>query len=192
MTSISPSQAAPAIAVLGIIVLALARRTYRLSTGVPYSPLGLFGYGGFSSILFVLFGASTLYVAVGTWGPVGLALVAPYAGVVALAAFVAKPRVERRVHFETREGGALYYRLPVVIPVLSLVLFGVRIAVEVVLLGLQVLVSFTVPSTLAPTALAILIGADLLYGSSVGLLIGRGLGVRGAHASYVGQPHPLP
>ena len=188
----APSQTAPAVLLLAIIVLVLARRTYRLSRGVAYSPANLFGYGGFSSFLFVLLGATTVYVAVGTWGPWALALVAPYAGVVAVAALAAKPRVERLVRFETRADGALYYRLPVIIPALSLALFVVRITVEVLLLGLPVLTSFALPTSLAPAALAVLIGADLLYGASVGLLVGRGLAVRSAHEAFVAKPQPLP
>ncbi len=184
-------QATPTLAVLALIVLLLARRTYRLSKGVPYSPAGLFAYGGFSAALFVAFGAGTLYVAYGTWGPTALALIAPYAAVVAGAALLARPRVERLVRFETREPGVVFYRLPVVIPVLSLVLFVVRVSVEVLLLGLQALTSFALPTTLAPGALAVLIGADLVYGSSVGLLVGRGLAIRRAHRTYTASAQPL-
>ena len=191
MTS-AASQAAPAILVLALIVLLLARRTYRLTTGVLYSPSRLFSYGGFSAFLFVLFGTTTIYVAVGTWGPVAYGLVAAYAGVVVAAAVIARPRVERLVRFETRADGQLYYMLPIIIPALTLALFVVRVTAEVLLLGFQVLVSFTLPTSLPPPELGLLIAVDLVYGSSIGMLVGRGLGVLRAHAAYAARSTPLP
>jgi hypothetical protein len=177
--------------ILVILVLIMVRRTYNLSQGTPYSGTRVFGYGAFSTILFVVFGASTLYVAVGTWGWAALALLAPYALVVVGAAWVTRPRVQALVKFERRENGLLYYRLPIVIPLLTLVLFVVRATVEILLFGLNALVTFTFPTSVSVGTLVILIAVDLVYGASIGLLYGRGFGVRAAYLAGPAQGTPL-
>jgi hypothetical protein len=179
------------VIVLVLIALLMVRRTYALSQGTPYSPVRVFGYGAFSSFLFVAFGASTIYVAVGTWGWIGLALIAPYAGVVVGAALLVRPRVQALVRFERRNDQQLYYRLPIVIPVLTLVLFVVRASVEIYLFGLNALVTFTFPTSAPLGTLLILIAVDLLYGVSIGLLYGRGLGVRDAYLAGPALEAPL-
>jgi hypothetical protein len=177
-----------ALVFLAIIVLIMVRRTYRLAQGTPYSPVRVFGFGAFSMLLFVYFAASTIYVAIGTWGSIAYALAAPYLGVVVVAALVAEPRVRRLVRFEDRGSGAPYYQLPLVVPILSLVLFVVRLAVEIWLFGLSAIASFSFPTTLPVGALEILIAFDLLFGASIGLLIGRGLAIRRAFLDRSGAP----
>jgi hypothetical protein len=130
-------------------------------------------------------------VAVGTWGWLGLALVAPYAGVVVAAALIARPRVQALVKFERRADQQLYYRLPIIVPVLTLVLFVVRAAAEIYLFGLNALVTFTFPTSAPLGTLVVLIAVDLLYGVSIGLLYGRGLGVRAAYLAGAAQEAPL-
>lgn len=166
---------------LVLIVLIMARRTYALAQGSRYSPVRVFGYGVFSMLLFALFAASTIYVAVGTWGVIGYALVVPYAGIVVVAALIAEPHVRRLVRFEERADGATYFRLPLIVPVLSLLLFVVRLAIEVELFGWSSLTTSSLPSHLAPGALEVLVAFDLLFGVSIGLLIGRGFAVRRAY-----------
>jgi hypothetical protein len=179
------------VIILAILVLIMIRRTYRLSQGTPYSTARVFGYGAFSTFLFVLFGASTIYVAVGTWGWIALALIAPYALVVVGAAWIARPRVQALVKFERQSDGQLYYRLPIVIPVLTLLLFVVRASVEILLFGLNALVTFTLPTSVSVGTLVILIAVDLVYGASIGLLYGRGLGVRAAYEAGPAHESPL-
>ncbi len=178
-----------AILFLVIIVLIMVRRTYALSQGTPYSTARVFGYGAFSMVLFALFAASTIYVAVGTWGPVGYALVAPYLGVVVGSALLAEPRIRPLVKFEERAGQQLYYHLPIIVPVLNLVLFIVRLGIELWLFGFSAITSFQFPTSLPLGALEILIAFDLLYGVSIGLLIGRGLAV---HRAFLDRPHETP
>ncbi|HXW67303.1 MAG TPA: hypothetical protein VEL82_05465 [Thermoplasmata archaeon] len=180
-----------AIVFLALIVLIMARRTYLLSQGAPYSTGRVFGYGGFSMVLFGYLAASTLYVAWTVWGDVAFALIAPYAGVVVGAALFAAPHVRRRVTFESRGDGRIYYRLPLLLPLLSLVLFVARVAAEIAMFGLASLASFAVPTSVSVTQLSVLIAFDLLYGSSIGLLIGRGLGVRSAFRAR-GKPEDQP
>jgi hypothetical protein len=177
-----------ALVFLAIIVLIMVRRTYMLSRGSVYSPGRVFSYGGFSMLLFAVFAATTIYVAVGTWGTVGYALLAPYVAIVVGSVFVAEPRVRRLVKFEERADGRTYYLLPLIVPVLTLVLFIVRVAVEIWLFGLDSIATFTIPTSLSSGALEILIAFDLLYGISIGLLIGRGLAIRAAFNAR--QPAP--
>ncbi|HTT72807.1 MAG TPA: hypothetical protein VMG99_01465 [Thermoplasmata archaeon] len=177
-----------ALVFLAIIVLIMVRRTYMLSRGSVYSPGRVFSYGGFSMLLFAVFAATTIYVAVGTWGTVGYALLAPYVAIVVGSVFVAEPRVRRLVKFEERADGRTYYLLPLIVPVLTLVLFIVRVAVEIWLFGLDSIATFAIPTSLSSGALEILIAFDLLYGISIGLLIGRGLAIRAAFNAR--QPAP--
>ena len=188
MTGLSSADES-AILFLVIIVAIMIRRTYALSQGTPYSTARVFGYGAFSMVLFALFAASTIYVAVGSWGPIGYALVAPYIGVVIGSALIAEPRIRRLVKFEERAGGVLYYHLPIVVPVLNLVLFVVRLGIEIWLFGLSTITSFQFPTSLPIGALEILIAFDLLFGISIGLLIGRGLAV---HRAFLARPHDTP
>ncbi len=167
--------------ILAIIVLIVARRTYSMIQGARYSEVRLFAFGGFALVFFGAFAATTLYVALGVWGMIAWGLLGPYVLVVVAAAWVTAPHVRKVVRFERREGGQLYYRLPWVIPVLYLILFVARLGIEVVLFGTAALVTFSLPTSLPLVLLVILIGFDLLYGASLGLLFGRGIGVRRAH-----------
>jgi hypothetical protein len=176
-----------ALIFLALIVLIMVRRTYLLSQGTPYSVARLFGYGAFSMALFGFLAASTIYVAWTVWGSIALALLAPYSAIVIATAWYVRPHVEKRVTFETRQNGVLYYRLPIVIPVLSLVFFVARLSVEIWILGLASITNFTVPTGVSTLDLVVLAVFDLLFGASIGLLIGRGLGVRRAYES---RPKP--
>ena len=195
MTGSLSSSDVSAIAVVAIVIVAMARRTYRLSHGAPYSPTRVFAYGGFSFVLFGLLAASTIYVAVGSWGTGAYGLAAAYAAVVGATAWLAIPHLRSRVTFDRRDGGTLYYRLPLLVPVLSLGLFALRILVEVALFGLAALSTFAFPATLPTGALLVLIGSDLTYGVSVGLLLGRGFGIRSAAERFLAsekRDQPLP
>jgi hypothetical protein len=176
---------------LVLIFLLLARRTVALAQGTPYSPVRVFGYGAFTTLIFVFFGATTIYIATTVWGPIALVLIAPYAGVVVASAIIAEPRVRARVRFERRGGQGWYYRLPIIVPVLTLVLFVVRLTAEILLFGLTAAVTFVFPTTVPLSTLLVLIGVDLLYGISVGLLFGRGFAVRAAYAAGPAQETPL-
>jgi hypothetical protein len=177
---VSPNLA-PAVIVLVLIVLIIVRRTYGQIQGTPYSTGRLFGFGGFTALLFVLLAFGTIYAAVAFWGSVAYGLVAAYVAVPALAAAVAAPYVQRVVRFEPREDGSWYYRLSWHIPVLYLTLFVVRIVAEVAIFGLSAVLAYPPPTPPSAATLAVLIGVDLLFGVSFGLLVGRGIGVYRAH-----------
>ncbi|MFZ0891279.1 MAG: hypothetical protein WB778_06235 [Thermoplasmata archaeon] len=181
MTSPPSGSVETSLIILAIIVLVVVRRTYSMIQGAPYSEARLFAFGIFALVIFGAFAATTLYVAIGVWGSLAWVLLAPYALVVIGTAWFTAPHVRKVVRFERREGGQLYYRLPWLIPVLYLVFFVARLGIEVVLFGVSALLSFTLPTSLPVVLLVVLIGFDLLYGASLGLLFGRGIGIRKAH-----------
>ena len=173
--------------ILAVIVFVVARRTYAQVAGATYSPVRLYGFAALAGVFFLLFASSTALLAFATWG--GLAAIVIVADGVALAgcAVGARPQVQRAVRFETRPDGLVYYRLPWVIPVLYLVLFVARLGVEFLLLGPGAFGTFGGSSHVAPTVLLVLIGFDLLYAVSLGLLLGRAAGVSAAYRTYAAR-----
>jgi hypothetical protein len=184
MASPPPAALESTLIFLVIIVLILVRRTYGQLSGALYGPIRLFGFATFALLLYALFASTTLYAAIGTWGSVAGALVAPYALVPALSAYIVAPHVRRVVRFERRGDDRVYYRLPWLIPLLYLVLFIARLSIEFVVLGPSAFGSFVLPAALPRETLAILTGFDLLYGASLGLLFGRAWGVRTAYHAF--------
>jgi hypothetical protein len=177
-----PPDASTAVIVLLFIVLILARRTYLMVQGTRYSTGRLFGFAGFYVLLFVVLAFATLYSSVATWGAIAYGLIAAYVAVPAVAALLVVPYVRRIVRFERRENGAWYYRLPWHIPALYLTLFIVRIVAEFAVFGLAGLVfTFPLPAPPSAAALVLLVVVDMLFGFSLGLLLGRGVGVYQAH-----------
>ena len=157
--------------------------------GTRYSTGRLVAFAAFYILLFVALAFTTLYAAVGTWGSDAALLLAPYVAVPTLAAVLVVPYVRRIVRFERRDDGRWYYRLPWLIPVLYLALFVFRILAEFAVFGVAGLVfSFPLPAPPSVGALEILIGVDLLFGFSLGLLVGRGIGVYRAHRDLPAEP----
>jgi len=198
VASASPPDISTALIVLLVIVFILARRTYLMLHGTRYSAARLFGFAGFYVLLFVALAFTTLYAAVAAWGSDADLLLVPYVAVPVVAAALVVPYVRRIVQFEQREGGEWYYRLPWHIPLLYLTLFVVRIVAEFAVFGVAGLVfTFPLPAPPSAGALVILVVVDLLFGLSLGLLVGRGIAVYRAHrdlppASGSPPASPLP
>ena len=175
----------PSLVVLLLIVLILVRRTYYLIHGSVYSTGRIFAWGVFGVLVFLIFAASTLYTAIGTWGEIAWVLVAPYAGVVVATAILTTPIVRRVVRFERRPDGSDFYRLPWLVPVLYLVLFTARFGLELAVFGVAAFSSVALPTQLPTALLLLVIAFDLLYAVSLGLVFGRGIGVMKAHDAWV-------
>ena len=188
----SAAQIEPTIVIVAILLLLVARRTYASISGAAYSPARLFAFVGFAALFFALFAGSTIYAALGTWGSVAWLLLAPYLLVPAVVVGVTIPHVRAAVRFERRDNGQTYFRLPWLVPVLYLVLFTSRLAIEIVLFGLSSLFSPSFPSSLPTGTLLVTIAFDLLYAVSVGLLLGRGVGVRQAFERSAAPATPPP
>ncbi len=194
MTAPPSSDVVDAVVFLALIVVLFVRRTYRMVRGAPYSTGRLFVFSGFYVFLFAVLASATLYAAYGTWGPRTWALLVPYVGVPVAAALVATPYVRRIVRFDRHDDGTWYYRLPWLVPVVFLTLFVARFALEIAIFGFAYVTSFLLPSSLPTDLLVILIALDLLFGFSLGLLVGRSLGVYGAYRAMAASSGagPLP
>jgi len=200
VASAPPASLETTVVVLALFILLIARRTYRTLTGARYSAGRMFGFVGFAFAFFALFVTTTVYAALGTWGPVGWALLAPDGATACVVAAYTYPHVRHVVRFERRDDGTAYYRLPWLVPVLYLSLYTARLVVEVVVFGLSSLSSPSFPSSLPEGVLVIAAAFDVLYAVSVGLLFGRALGVRrayldgvpGATSTHGAAGRPLP
>jgi uncharacterized membrane protein YuzA (DUF378 family) len=195
MSSSPPSFLTTDVIIFVIIILILARRTYLMVSGTQYSAPRLFTFAGFYVLIFGLLGAETIDLFYALWGTTALALVVAYAVVPIVAAFLIAPHVQRMVQFEQRPGGAWYYRLSWHIPVLYLALFVVRFGAELAILGPNAFViSFPPPAVPSFLDLVLLFGVDMLFAVSLGLLVGRGIGVYRAHEEMVkkGETPPAP
>lgn len=194
MATVPLSAVAPELIVLAVFVLILARRTVGQLRGARYSASRLFGFAGLYILLFVALAAATLYAAVTSWGEEAYLLLVPYGAVPVVGAYLAAPYVRRIVRFELRADGQWYYRLSWHVPVLYLSLFVGRIVAEIAVFGLSaVLITFPPPAPPSSAAVFILVGVDLLFGLSLGLLVGRGIGVFRAYRdlpSRSGAPPP--
>ena len=181
MSSSPPTSLDSSLLVLALLVFFVVRRTLRVLRGAVYSAARLFAFAGFALAVFALFGSTTLYAAFGTWGPIAWGLLAPYGATVGTTVLLTEPRVREDVRFETRGAGEVYYRLSWLVPVLYLVLFIARLAVELLVLGIAPFGTVSFPSTLPTPLLVTSIAFDLLYAVSVGLLLARATGVRRAY-----------
>ena len=181
MATLPAAQLEPTIVVLAILILLVGRRTYLNLYGARYTAGRMFAFLAYAVLFFVLFAGTTIYTAIGTWGTLAWTLVVPYLAVPAVAGALTLPHVRRAVQFEERADGQTYYRLPWMVPVLYLVLFTLRLVIEVVLFGFSAILSPTLPTSLPTGVLVVVIGFDLLYAVSVGLLVGRAMGVRQAY-----------
>jgi len=198
MSSPLPPSVSPELLLLVFLVLILARRTYLMVQGSRFSVGRLVAFAGLYILLFAALAFSTLYSAVGTWGSDAYLLLVAYAALPVAAGFLAAPYVRRVVRFELRDDGQWYYRLSWHVPVLYLSLFLARIVAEVAVFGLAgLVVTFPPPAPPSVGALEVLVAVDLLLGLSLGLLVGRSIGVYLAHgdltsreASPPGPPVP--
>ncbi len=182
------------VIVILLIVALLVRRTVLQMQGTRYSAGRVFGFGAFYVLIFGLLGAGTILAAVVAWGTVAYSLIALYVAVPVVGALLAAPYIQRIVRFDRRQGGAWYYELPWHVPVLYLVLFIIRFGAEIVIFGPSAFFieyPVVVPSTLA---LVVLVVVDILFGASLGLLLGRAFGVYRAYnvlpEATTGPPSP--
>ena len=157
------------IAVVALIVVFIARRIVGMIRGAPVSPARLFGFAVLFSFLFVVGIASTIsQLPVWTYAIDG--------AVVVVASIVSTWYVQRIVVIEWRNG-TWYYRLGAVIPIVYIVLFATRLALDEVVLGVDPFAAPTGGPVLTGTKLLVVTVVDALFAFSTGLLIGRSVGV---------------
>jgi hypothetical protein len=162
-----------AIAVQVLIVLLVIRRSYRMTQGVRYSVARL-----------VLLPILVLFL----WGLIELESLlltpwaVPYLIVADLAIVVATTFgfagvAERMTHVERRDSGEWWYQIGFSLAALFAVLFVVRLAVALVLFPSSLEYGST-PGGFPPLEQQWVIAViDAMFSASVGLLLGRSLGI---------------
>ncbi|MGI0131670.1 MAG: hypothetical protein ACREDK_01025 [Thermoplasmata archaeon] len=165
-----------------LIVLILGARTYRMVKGTPLNPARLFLFTAFYVVLFAL-----LVGEVASLLPTYLLVADTILLVVTLV--VALPYVRREITVYARADGQWMYRMGPLIPAIYLVLFLVRLAIDVSVLnesfaGPPVLTPLTLPGQVA---LAIV---DGLFAFSTGLLTARSIGVYQEYEAMRRRPSP--
>jgi hypothetical protein len=158
-----------ALVFLALIVLIIGRRVAMMVRGAPVRTERILATAVLFSALFVLVLAES-YFQVPWW------TYAIDAAVLAVTIVLTIGYVRRHVVFEQRDG-AWYYRLHPVIVVAYLVLFVVRLALDLVVLGINPFAPPTSGPALAGTTLVLVAVVDALFSLSTGLLIGRSVGV---------------
>ncbi len=158
-----PSSLEPALLVLALLLLIMARRTYVMVRGAPVRPGRLAVFAAFYVALFALTLAAT---SVGTpWYFYALD-----ASILVVAAILATEYIRGHVHLERRPPNQeWYYRLHPWVPVSYMVLFVARIAIALWVLGPSAIdFSFAPAVTLSPFAALLLGIVDALFGLSTG------------------------
>jgi hypothetical protein len=172
----------PALIVLGLLVLLMARRTYLMVRGAPVRPGRLAVFAAFYVGLFVLTLAAT---SVGTpWY-----LYALDGAILLAASGLATGYVRDHVHLERRPPAQeWYYRLHPWVPLSYMVLFVSRIAIALWVLGPSAIGFAVAPAVSLPPGAALLLDVvDALFGLSTGILVGRSVGVYLAYESAVAR-----
>jgi hypothetical protein len=185
MAGLSPSDTG-LVVVLALFVLIIARRTYGLVVGTPYSPERLAIFAGFYILLYV-------FAIYSTFSALPIYSTVLDVGLLAAAAVISIPYVERIVVLELRTNGLWYYRLPLLIPVLYLVLLVARLSVDIAVLGVNPF-AFTIgaPLSLTPIQSIVLTVVDALFSVSTGILVGRSVAVYRAHQKRIAATEANP
>lgn len=169
-----PGQFTTAAVILLVILFVVARRVIGMVRGTPVNPVRLLASTALYVLLFALVVAEE-FLLLPWYVPVVNVAVAGTVGA------LATPYVVRRVQVYRDAAGAWHYRLGYVIPALYVGLFGVRVLVDLFVLGVNPL-SPSLPSGALSGGEAILLAAvDALFSVSMGLLLGRSFGVYRAY-----------
>ena len=159
------------LVLVGVIIVILLVRTIRLAKGVRFSLQRFMIRLGFYGFLFADVLAGEIYFDGLPWYSWVGDLV--LAGVCALL-FV--PYAERTTTFFQDPKGGLRYRFPVYASMAYLLLYGVRLGLELLFVPGALEFSSTAPP-LSPLGSATLEAVDGLFAVSAGLVFGRSVGV---------------
>jgi hypothetical protein len=186
--AISPTDLSSTVFFVAVIALVYVRRILLSISGTPVSGTRLALYSVFVGVLFAL--AIVTGYSIVPW------YLYPALGAAVVAAFfVAEPYVRSRVVVEERGAGRWVYRLSPIVPLVYVLLFVVRLLLDLFVLNLDPLVSSFGPVTVSAGAAAVLVVIDVLFALSTGLVLGRNVGVYRAYAARLRGPPasaPLP
>ena len=161
---------ATSVVLFAIIVLIIVRRVIGMVRGSAVRPARMFAVAALLAGLLVI----TLLL---SYGQLPVWTYGVDVAVLVGASVLATGWVRRRVVLDWKDG-AWTYRLGPLLPVVYLVLFVVRLALDLVVLGINPFAG-TPPSAtpLTGTTLGIVAVVDALFAFSTGLLVGRTVGV---------------
>ncbi|HEV2317761.1 MAG TPA: hypothetical protein VGV89_09360 [Thermoplasmata archaeon] len=168
------SSEATALAIEALIVLVIARRSYSLTQGVPYSPVRL---AASSVLILFIWTVSELEAfALTPWAfPY---LIGIDVAILVAASLASIPVAARHTEVTRTAGGGGTVRIGFAFAAIFLVLFVARIAIEAALFPGAL--SFGPPPSGYPPVdqQAVVAIVDALFSLSAGLLVGRSLGIR--------------
>ncbi|MCI4321898.1 MAG: hypothetical protein L3K18_06050 [Thermoplasmata archaeon] len=172
------------IVIVGIFVLLIGRRIVLMIRGAPVRPAQMVAFAVLFAVLFVV-------ALLGSFSVLPLWTYAVDAAVLVASTVGTAEYVRRHVVLDLRDG-VWYYRLHIAIPVVYLVLFAARLALDSAVLGID---PFAPPPANAPmlstNAIALVAVVDALFALSTGLLVGRTVGVLVAHRAKLRESSAL-
>jgi hypothetical protein len=181
------------VAIFGLLIL---RRAWAMTHGAPVSVGRLVLLPGLYVVIYVAELAAIGYGAIGTsftdqiYAGFGADAVLLFLGVL-----VAYRYTVAHVHIYQDPGSSVWkYRLNALLPVVYVVLFFARTAIETVVLSLS---PFEFPTAatfvgISPLSLYLLFAVDALWGLSTGFLVGRSAAVYHLWKQKAGAPGPAP
>lgn len=172
------------VAIELVIVLAVVRRSLRMSQGVPYSGARLVIL---PVLLLVLWAVTELESVLLTPWAVPY-LIAADAALVVVSSVLFAGTARRLASVYRGPAGVLSYRIGFSVTVVFLVIFLARLVLAAVLFPASL--SFAAPSGYAaPDQQIVLAVIDAMFSVSIGLLLGRAIGVY-RKVQDVGSPEP--
>jgi hypothetical protein len=170
--------------ILALFGVFLLRRTYMMTRGVPAGIGRLVLLPTFYGAIYAAELAGTWFAGIGSGrAEVTYLALAADAAMIAVGFGVSLRVTTQHVQlYQPTPGGPWYYRLRPLLPVLYVVLFFVRAAIETVIIGNA---PFAIPTTaqfdsISTTALVALFVVDALWGLTTGFLLGRSVAVYSA------------
>ncbi len=163
---VGASAQSASIVLLALVVFVVGRRAVGMARGTTLSLPRLFGFTALYAFIFAVLALEELV-------QFPVAVVAVNVAIVGAVAVLSYPFVRRRVVVYTDPNGGWSYRVGYVVPLVYLVLFVVRLAIDLAVLG-QIPFTFApVAPQLSPASLAVVLSVDALFAGSTGLLLAR-------------------
>lgn len=167
-----PSTLQGAVAVQALLIFFLAYRSLRLYHGRPLSPVRLFVFPAFTTLIFL---ATEVETAASV--PVFYPLWAIVDGVAFTAALVATiPLAPRFVTVTSSRDGSFTYRYGIELIAFYLGLWVVRLALALVYDPSSLAFDFSIPSTLTSSPATAMLVVQTLFAVSTGVVVGRSVG----------------
>ncbi|MCI4331641.1 MAG: hypothetical protein L3K19_07345 [Thermoplasmata archaeon] len=169
---------------VGLIAVLLLRRAYLMIRGTEVNIPRLAGFTVLYIFLWglVVFGTSPAP----PWYSALLDVV-----IVVGTPWLTLPFVERRVELSRTPAGSWEYRLPLGVPLAYVLLFVLRLAVNLVVLGENPFIYPPPTVTLTPFTSALVATVDALFSFSTGLFVARGVAVYRVYRTRIASP-PTP